>query len=58
MESEDILIALMEQLDSWIISCEEQSEIFDNNNMGISGMTSDAMKHAYNNVKNFIQNKL
>ena len=57
-EDEGILNEIIEKLDNLIIECEEQSEIFDKINMEIASISTDAMKHAYINVKNFIQNKI
>ena len=55
-ENEDVLKIIIEKLDNLIIECEEQADIFDKINMEIGSISSDAMKHAYINIKNFIQN--
>jgi hypothetical protein len=46
---------ILNQLDEWISLCEIQEDIFKQNNMEISELSSGAMKQAYKNVKNFIK---
>ena len=48
---------VMDELNRLIASCNEQVEIFKRNGMESSAMTSDAMKHAYNGIIEFINSK-
>ncbi len=49
---------LLKKLDEWIQLSGDQSKVFSDSDMPTSSMTSAAMKVAYNNVKEFIKNKL
>lgn len=46
---------LLAQLDKWIEQCEEQADIFRQNGMDNSEISSQAMAQAYWNVKQLIE---
>ena len=50
-----VLATVNNQLDKWIESCEEQAEIFRENNMATAEISSQAMAQAYWNVKQLIE---
>lgn len=52
--SEKLLAALLEYLESNIKITEEMVKIFEKSNSDIAALSSDAMRMAYINVKNFI----
>ena len=52
--SEKLLAALLEYLESNIKMTEEMVKIFEKSNSDIAALSSDAMKMAYMNVKNFV----
>jgi hypothetical protein len=48
-------VSLLPQLDRWIESCEKQAEIFRENKLITSEISSNAMAQAYWNVKQLIE---
>ena len=57
-EDEQITLEELElQLDEWIDACKIQTKIFKEKDMQISSISSDAMRIAYNNVKQLITRK-